>query len=141
MDSRHICTWLAHDARVLCMGDRPSSVVLFVPLIAFEFNNSCTRASSTRPLTRSLRRSCFSARTQVLMWAGISVQPSGFIFGAALLGMGLSLGETAAALMIGNLLLLGPLVLNALPGAKYVRVQASKACAFLFSFFSRRTST
>jgi cytosine/uracil/thiamine/allantoin permease len=73
------------------------------------------------------------------MWAGISVQPSGFIFGAALLGMGLSLGETAAALMIGNLLLLGPLVLNALPGAKYVSAGASTACAFVC--FSHRVST
>lgn len=61
----------------------------------------------------------WTAWTYTAMWAGISVQPSSFIFGAALLGLGLSVAEAAVALVLGNILLVIPLVLNAFPGAKY----------------------
>eukprot|EP00041_Stephanoeca_diplocostata_P021069 m.483877 g.483877 ORF g.483877 m.483877 type:complete len:588 (-) comp21729_c0_seq7:489-2252(-) len=57
--------------------------------------------------------------TYVAMWIGCTVQPSSFVFGAALLGMGLSLFEGFLALTFGNFLLLGPLTLNSLPGVKY----------------------
>lgn len=53
------------------------------------------------------------------MWLSISIQPSGFILGASLLGMGLSWGEAAVAVTVGNLILSVPLLLNALPGLKY----------------------
>eukprot|EP00039_Didymoeca_costata_P009024 m.119666 g.119666 ORF g.119666 m.119666 type:complete len:516 (-) comp14326_c0_seq2:1682-3229(-) len=55
----------------------------------------------------------------VSMWLSISIQPAGFVLGASLLDTGLSWAEASIAIVLGNLVLLGPMTLNAIPGAKY----------------------
>lgn len=55
----------------------------------------------------------------ISLWLSITIQPSGFILGASLLGMGLSWSEVFVAVLVGNAMVLGPLLLNAMPGVEY----------------------
>eukprot|EP00040_Diaphanoeca_grandis_P022183 m.118730 g.118730 ORF g.118730 m.118730 type:complete len:540 (-) comp28691_c0_seq2:114-1733(-) len=61
----------------------------------------------------------WTSMTYIAMWAGITIQPSSFVFGAALLSDGLSISEAAVVLVVGNMLLLLPLCLNGIPGVKH----------------------
>lgn len=61
----------------------------------------------------------WDTRAYILMWIGCSFQPSPFIFGASLLVLGIPWYSVCIATLVGNAILLWPLIKNGQAGVKY----------------------
>tara|TARA_B110001452_G_scaffold152802_2_gene127142 strand:+ start:953 stop:2458 length:1506 start_codon:yes stop_codon:yes gene_type:complete len=58
-------------------------------------------------------------RTFAMTWIGMVINPASLAEGAALLSIGLTMGEAAVAHLLGGMILVVVLALNAWPGVKY----------------------